>query len=503
VLVVAALFFALYSGGDWMDGYRWINMGIVPLCVLYADGVGALLGRLATRRKMWRITTAVLVGVPLLIYAVRSGHRILLPETTPYDVRRRVVYMMHTAERLHLDHVTQMEVDMGAQMWWSGFDLVDMAGLVDVPMAHHRWEKPFVRQYVYEHRKPEFAHVHGHWGNKTRMRSHAEWDQRYLEIPAVPTSRRGQHSGNHVRKDLFMSDGWEGAPEHTATFEQGPRLLGWQTLAPRVAPGQILYLELAWKRTRTQEDFRPVVFLASDQRVVTWEVPPAYDWVPIERWKRRDVFDGRHSLPLPADLEPGVYDLGFAILGQDGPHRPELFSATATTETPRFMEGEVRWSDAVEVAPLEDVEADAARGLEEAISLAEAGDCDGAERSWKKARRTLHRAHSWQRRANKEVRGPMARCYAAWAEAVGDRDGVSAMQQARRWDHRDPQVRRVADLLADDWVARGDALEAKGEDLAAFEVWQDALLVDPTRTWVRRRAEAARDRALALRAPKK
>ena len=111
---------------------------------------------------------------------------------------------------------------MGAHMWWSGFDIVDLAGLVDVPMGHHSWEKPFIKEYIFKERNPEFAHVHGGWASRTKMKTHKEW-RRYLQIDPYPTSRRYQHTGNHIRKDLIVAktmewhggvqsslmDGWE------------------------------------------------------------------------------------------------------------------------------------------------------------------------------------------------------------------------------------------------------------------------------------------------------
>lgn len=149
-----ALFFAVFSGGDWMAGFRWMSMWVVPLAVLLADAAHTLvawLDRRAFARLRWGLIGLV-AGVPI---AVGAGEGIALlggPETMPYDVYRRVLYMQEVQRRLHLDHVTLLEVDMGAHLWWSGFDVVDMAGLVlvlhrrqvdatDIAMdADHRWQ---------------------------------------------------------------------------------------------------------------------------------------------------------------------------------------------------------------------------------------------------------------------------------------------------------------------------------------------------------------------------
>src|SRR5690606_14204698 len=49
LLAVDALFFALYSGGDWMRGHRWLAMGIVPMVVLLADAILGLRDALSRR----------------------------------------------------------------------------------------------------------------------------------------------------------------------------------------------------------------------------------------------------------------------------------------------------------------------------------------------------------------------------------------------------------------------------------------------------------------------
>ena len=80
------------------------------------------------------------------------------------DVHRRVRYMQWVQRRLDVDHITLLDVDMGAHMMYSGWDIVDTAGLVDVPIARHSdYNRKFIREHVLKERKPEFAHSHGGW----------------------------------------------------------------------------------------------------------------------------------------------------------------------------------------------------------------------------------------------------------------------------------------------------------------------------------------------------
>jgi hypothetical protein len=119
---------------------------------------------------------------------------------------------------MHLEQATGMDVDMGAHMWWSGWDLIDMAGLVDVPIAHHNYEKPFMREYIFQERRPELPHVHGAWAKQTKIPQHSEWKRDFIEIPGFPAGPKALHIGNHVRRDLLMVTDLPTWAEDPATF---------------------------------------------------------------------------------------------------------------------------------------------------------------------------------------------------------------------------------------------------------------------------------------------
>jgi len=513
-----ALFFALYSGGDWMRGFRWLSMASVPMAVLLADAVLTLGAELRADPGEARWRRRLTWGIPrgLMAYAlgasvVSAGVWLGRPETSPYDVHFRVQYMQQAAARLHLDHVSLLEVDMGAHMWWSGFELVDIAGLVDVPMAHHAWEDAFVADYVYAERHADFEHVHptGGWGDRAHLRKPAGWRD-YLEIPAYPISPRMQHVGNNVRKDLFVRPSWEGTPGRVISFAPAGQtvagvtanLEGWDVVAPEVMPGGEFFLEVGLRRLRPGPDLRLIAFLREQAtgRVQSWELPPGYDWLPQSRWTARDVVVGRHALSLPADLQPGRYDLGFVVLAGD----LGVLAAADASPDPVLAWGERRFPGAIDVVPAAQARSFAQVGLDEARTAAGAGACERAERRWMSARRHLAEADPWQRDASGSISVALARCY-------GERAGVDAedalaeadIVAARRWDHRQPVVQRVGVALADRWEAAGDQARAGGDAKTALAMWTRALRADPTRSWVRRRAEAARDEVLGLYQPPK
>ena len=446
----------------------------------------------------WRTTAWLLPTVALTVMTlVLTTGFVIRPETSPYDVGRRVAYIRGVQERLDLDHVTLMDVDMGAHMWGSDWHIVDMAGLIDVPVAHRSYELPFVRHYVYDQQQPTFAHVHASWARRTHMRQHDGWKQ-YVRLPDYPTSRWSTHGGNHVRKSAFVVDGWDGPDDRRTTFQGNLALEGWQLVTPTPVAGHRLALDVGWARTGMPVRFRPVVFLSRGGEVVwSQELPPGYDWYVPARWDTDEVVLGRHGFDLPPAVAPGTYDLGFVLMG----HRTEAtvrivtgLPDGATNRDPVFARGEVRWAGAVTVLPADRAEPVADDLLAQVV---EDGDCAVSEARWRSARQTLGRDHPWTLAHATEAHGRLARCWTRVARDGPVDRALDPMERALRWDHRDPSVVAAALQLADAWEAR-----ATGADDAADFAWLDgAARMDPTRTWTRRRAEAARERMLYLDRP--
>ncbi len=504
--------FALVAGGDWMDGYRWMNLCVVPLCILLSDASAGLWDRLAPRLGgRWRWATLVPVGVVALLSVIHAVDRIRGPETSPYGVARRVVYMSAWADRLDLPlyETTWMDVDMGAHVWWAGREaaIVDMAGLVDVPMGHHSWEKAFVAQYVFEERQPDFAHVHGSWARKTRMTTHAGW-RAYLDLPDFPVSVWRTHEGNHVhRRHVFLED-WPHGEGRRVDFEGGLVLRGWRLPAPVVAPGGSVQIELGWSVRGGLGDPRVLVILSRGERRVVREVPLAYDLVPVRRWRWTEVARGDHRLTLPDDLPVGEWDLSIAVLDGGGAVAPERVPDGATTDEPAVIRGEVRWAGVLEVRPEPEVRKVADAALDAALAT---GDCDAGEARWDDVRHHLPPDHPWRKGATARARTGLARCHVDALEALlqdGDpiqgearRRALHHGVRARTLDHRDGRVRDVTRRAARRLEAASRAAEAEGEVHEAYGLARDALRLDPSDAWGRRRAERLRDASLGLDLP--
>ena len=193
----AAVFFALYSGGDWMDQFRWFHIVEIFLFPILAEGLynlyqalpssisrGALIWRERYRKWGRKLVLAVFLLSFGTVEITNTVDFATGPETSVNDIHRRVRYMKWVQGRLDVDDVTLLDVDMGAHMYYSGWDIVDTAGLIDVSMAQHSdFNFKFIEQYVFEERNPEFAHCHGGWAKQSRIPKHKEWKERYIEIP--------------------------------------------------------------------------------------------------------------------------------------------------------------------------------------------------------------------------------------------------------------------------------------------------------------------------------
>ena len=473
-----------------MNGYRWLSLACVPLTILLSQSVAYLR---TWPSSAWVSRSArVFAALPLAFGLVQYGDYLDEVETTPFDVKKRVDYMQHVQDRLHLDHVTSVEIDFGAHMWWSGDTLIDLAGLNDVSVAHHAWEPEFVREYVYEEGNPEFLHSHGGWAAKTGARKLPEF-QKYVEIPGYPAGRRKFHVGNHIRRDLLFKRRVRATNQQTARFREGVHLTSWKVDAPVHTPGGPLYIEVTWQRKHSKDKpFRPILFISREDTLLSWELPPAYDWVPGSRWGNEEHAIGRHTLTLPSDLPPGRYDVGFLVVGEEG-----VLKATPGHPVPRLAHGEARWSRAVRVVDAERAEERTRELIGEASQEAEQDRCHLAERMHKSATHILPSVADDAEHAL-GLNNTIGRCWMRRAQTLTRPEAQDALTKALRRGGEDPEVERQAIALATAWQQEGERLLEDGDIDGAYSAWRHALVADPTRSHLRRRTESLRDRRLGL-----
>ncbi|MBX2797653.1 MAG: glycosyltransferase family 39 protein [Myxococcales bacterium] len=504
-LCMAAVLFALIAQWDWMVGYRWFAPAVVPAAVLFALGAASLarivsdmLDDPAGSSSWLRNITLLLLCVALLPANVVHTQKVVAsPQTSPQAVRKRVRYVDSVRDRLHVrERWRDLDVDQGAHLYWSDFEMIDIAGLVDVPLAHHKFEHRFLREYVFEQMRPHLVHLHGSWATNSRLLTFPEFRKDYLGIPGYPAGPKFFHPGHYVRRDLIVGPRYEGEPRRVALA--GGVVLHGVTVQSEPAVAEQLTLELGLSSTKPRktaaDDVRLWMFLTNGSTQHLWELPPGYDWLPASEWKPHEVFEGTFTLTLPDHLTPGSYDLGLVFVAADGTILAPLHQEDAQ-ETPVVAKGEVRLPAAVTLVTSEQRDLLAESDRRASLEASAEGRCDEAAAAWESARRHHAGDATWAMAEAPEVRGAMASCWARTSDTATTRQAqIAALVRARELDHWHPDYRSRARALADTLYAEGLTARAQEDWERAHRLFSDAVAVDRTRSWARRRAEEARAR---------
>ena len=502
----SSVFFVIYSGGDWMKAHRWFNVVeifMLPMLLLGAADLISLMPRKVLLPKWPWTTNAALATLTLLVCFAVSEIRVSAifvasPETTVSDVHRRVRYMQWVQRRLDVDHVTLLDVDMGAHMMYSGWDIVDTAGLVDVSIARHSdYNRKFIREYVFKERKPEFAHCHGGWAKTSKIPRNSEWSRDYLEISGYPVSKRKLHIGNHVRRDLFIHPKTQTEATQGWWFEGGIRLTQLSVPSPYVAPGGALFIEQRWTvETERSADVQVLFALIKDDEIVqTGAFQPGYRWYDMEEWDSDEIVVGKFPMPISTELPTGEYDLKVALLDTMS---GQSLASDGSTE----IQGVVWTNTDIQVTIGSEAMTQANERRTESMQLADDGDCDQSWRVWKNATRHVYRNRRWQERHKKSHETTVAQCFLN--RAISESDEVKQQEWlllARKWDHNVDGLTDMVNPMAEKLDLDGQQKMLLEDWVGAYDDFSLSVALDPSRSHTRRRAEEARDKRLNIEAP--
>ncbi|MCB9688410.1 MAG: hypothetical protein H6735_25445 [Alphaproteobacteria bacterium] len=514
VFCCLVVLFAVYSEGDWMKGYRWYALATVPGSLLFAFGTYDLsrwlldVFELPTGDEV-RSTVVGWVLSAVLVLALVPVHVSWLVEiaaatdATPWSVSSRIDYVRVLAARAHVDEpLVVTDVDMGAHLLWSDFEMLDLAGLVDVSFAHHHWQKPFVEEYVFREKRPFEIHVHDFWATRTRFPSNPSFRRDYVAVPPFPAGQN-LHDGSYVRRDVLFEQRWPHAGPRVA-LSRGLTLYTPHVPTSAAADGTA-YVEVGMQRPPGAA-FRVLLFASDGEHLRSWDLPPAYDWVEPDVWRGREVFVGRYALPV-GDLPPGTYDLGLVAMDADGTvlaplprGTPPTVVAGGTDEVPAVLaRGEVRFPGVLRVVSPEERDREATAALERAETAGAAGRCDEAEAAWSDARHLHEGDTAWAEERAAAVHTALARCWAAHSDGTAGADRVRDLLRAHRWDFREPSTVSRSRALAAQLYEEGLAARAAEDHDLAYRRFADAVALDGRLAWARRYAEEARVERLGLR----
>jgi hypothetical protein len=464
--LVSALF-AVYAQGDWMGQFRWLSFAAAPFAALTGAGLGHVVDRLRSPAL-----SAVVVGGVLSAWLVVNVRSTLVfsenPDFNPFGVRMRVANARGQWRVLHSDARPRLlTVDMGGFMYWSGMELADWVGLVDVTHGiQARTHRRLLREdWLAEQLRPDFVFVMPE--EIVAMRRREVIGERYVQLTYEEL----------LRRDLLLTPTWSGP---------GPVLdLGPVTLHGLHAPGgpvaDVVYVELGLS-TPTAEPFTARLLLADAEGVTraSWPVPLGAGLVPPTVWRADEVYTGRFHFDLPNDLEPGTWSLGLRVSLDGAPLVPAMVPEGVRVDGTGGL-----WPGATfTVATPTEVDA----AVEAALATLPA-DCAEAERTWFLAHRRALDPTPVDERHGARVRAALATC---WASRT-DGDPADRVLRARRWDAEAPGVAAAAQEVADALQSRCDAHAAAREWAPCAEVCDAVLRADPTRAWTRRTAETCRD----------
>jgi len=520
LMACAGTFFAIWAEFDWMKGYRWYATVAVPGSVILALGIDSMLHALADfldahDAKPARIAgyawgLAVVAGLAT-IHGLHTQRTAEKKDPTPKGIRVRVNFVDSVRDRLFVDDERwiDLDVDQGGHLYWSDFEMLDIAGLIDIPMGHHKFEKPFIREYLFEEKRPHFAHIHGGWAGNSKIPTHPEWRRDYYEIPGFPVGGGNLHIGNHVRKDLMLVDRSPFPPQLRRVAEGGVVLEGF-SIPVEPAKARAMYMEVGVSKAAGRKirsgDFRLLMAVKGPGGMSSFDIPLGYDWWPPEEWPNLKVFHGKHALGLPPHLKPGTYDVAFVFIGPDGAVMPFTDDASSDERPPIFAEGEARFDDALTIVTVEERAKAAKDQREEAIVAANEGRCDEASELWFLSRRRRPIDEAWFEEHRPRVNHARAGCRIREAQQTDDlAEKIELLERARYLDRYHPDLAPTAEPLADELYERGVAAltkarrlqkvtpeEAKPQWELAYRTLANVMRLDPTRSWARRYAEEAR-----------
>ncbi len=484
-VITLTLAFAVYTGGDWMDGFRRFAVIAVPLGILYAAGAAELLSRLPrlTRKPL----ALLLAALPLVWSSVYLGIYSRQPvRMTPMNTRLRMDLYDDVAARIHL-HRPWISVDhaMGGMVWYrpDQHTTIDWYGLTEPVFALHQPLRDFALDYLLDP-APRFdlAHLEPTIGITRNKR----FRKLYFKIPG----KRGTRKDDWLRRDLVTTTRWTQGRD-PVRFRGGLRLAGLSTRVPTASAAGGLYVEVSLRRgKKAPPDFAIRVRLDGPTRFET-DLSPDYDGLfPARMWRPGETVIRRAALPLPDTLPPGSYSVSATLVDDAG----EILSLLAGTDEAQPWSRPRRIELSGEEAARTAAEADWQR----AADAAAAGDCEEADDAWRDAVLRLPLDSEWEATLTDRARHPLAACWAAQAADADDiRDALPLLAAARRWDRRSPDALAVGEALAAATEAAAQEARAAGDHAFALALFQAMVEADPRRSKARRLAEEARTAVIA------
>ena len=110
----------------------------------------------------------------------------------------------------------------------------------------------------------------------------------------------------------------------TAAFGRAISLRGYDLRPQELRPGETFHLELHWQAGDAPQEAETLLLelKAGGRTAARWQVSPAAEFYPTDRWAPGGYVRGQHDLTVPGNVPPGDYRLTATLLSPAGEQLP-------------------------------------------------------------------------------------------------------------------------------------------------------------------------------------
>jgi len=209
-------------------------------------------------------------------------------------------------------------LEIGIIGYYSDRHVVDVLGLISPGMIGHLYSWDQTLYYAMTHYWPDYA-VSLQGTSWDYIKREPWFQEAYAPVTKIPSAGPGSRSATIFKRN-------DGFPVRTFELERAPlltaddaiHLLAVRIQNAQLQPGGVLRVQLEWRATKpVQQDDKVILDLVNAQtgqrRTVAIE-QPMHGGNPTFLWKSNDVILDDHTLTLPSNLGPGVYQLEVKML---------------------------------------------------------------------------------------------------------------------------------------------------------------------------------------------
>ena len=197
-LILAGLLgLTILTGGDFYPEFR---LGVIVLPVaflLLAEGT-----RIAAARMRMTPAALVVASIPIALVCQPSVNatKKFADSISMGALKAFVNLELTVAREVGKPRLTVVESDIGAVAYFTGFRILDIAGLTNLHVARFGYYAPFLAQYIFEEEKPDLINLHGIWARNANV-PRPLINRDYIKLDRDSDAVYAE--GYYLRRDLY------------------------------------------------------------------------------------------------------------------------------------------------------------------------------------------------------------------------------------------------------------------------------------------------------------